>query len=92
LEDGKRVELIKTEKINGENVQISYIQECDAWFISSNNVSLLAASHSDLSMYREHRYSLVLLIADQWFSDAAKLTNEKLKQLKKLLIGYTAVG
>jgi hypothetical protein len=92
LADSKRVELIKTEKINGENAQVSYICECDGWIICSNKVSLLAANTNDLAMYSENRYHSALLIADQWFKDIAKLTNDKIFQLKKLLDRFTAVG
>jgi hypothetical protein len=53
---------------------------------------LLAANSNDLTIYREHRYHSALLIADQWFKDIAKLSNEKTSQLKKLLDGFTAVG
>lgn len=52
FEDGKRVELVKTEKVNGENAQVSYNYEYDAWVICSKNVSLLASSLQDLAMYR----------------------------------------
>jgi hypothetical protein len=51
FEDGKRVELVKTEKVNGENAQVSYNYEYDAWVICSKNVSLLASSLQDLAMY-----------------------------------------
>jgi hypothetical protein len=90
--DGKRVELIKTEKVSGKNVQISYIREYDGWIICSNYVSLLAVNSNDLELYNEQRYQFLLLIADQWFKDISKLPNNKVTQLKKLLDGFTAIG
>lgn len=57
------MELIKTEKINGENAQVSYNYEYDAWVICSKNVSLLASFPEDLAMYKEPRYHYALLIA-----------------------------
>lgn len=92
FEDGKRVELVKTEKVNGENAQVSYNYEYDAWVICSKNVSLLASSLQDLAMYRQQRYNYALLIAQQWFKLLKNMPKDKILQLKKLLDGYTAVG
>jgi hypothetical protein len=48
FESGKRVELLKTEKANGENAQVSYCYDLDAWVICSKNVSLVANCLEDL--------------------------------------------
>lgn len=45
-----------------------------------------------MSIYKESRYNYALLIAEQWFKDIANLKKEQIKELKKLLDGYTAVG
>ena len=57
------MELIKTEKVNGENAQVSYHYDFDAWVICSKNVSLLAATPQDLAKYEEVRYTYAIEIA-----------------------------
>lgn len=42
LLEGHRVEVVKTLKANGENVQVSWNQEVEAWVICSKNVALIA--------------------------------------------------
>lgn len=63
--DGHHVEIIKTLKANGENCQISWCPEADAWVIASKNVSLLARDMEDLGKYptKSVRYSFALLMA-----------------------------
>lgn len=92
FEAGNKLELIAAEKLNGENAQVSYNFEFDAWVICSKNVSILASSRDDIEMYKDGRYNYARLIADQWFKEIHNLTREETKNLKKLLDGYTAVG
>jgi hypothetical protein len=40
--DGHKVEVVKTLKANGENVQVSWNEEVQAWVICSKNVGLIA--------------------------------------------------
>ena len=40
--EGHKVEVLKTLKANGENVQVSYNKRVQAWVICSKNVGLLA--------------------------------------------------
>ena len=68
LKNNKRIELVKTEKINGENSQVSYFRPLDSWVICSKNVSVVASTLQDLNMYKENRYKFAILIAEQWFS------------------------
>ena len=90
--EGKKVELVKTEKVNGEHAQVSYSYDFDAWLICSKNVSVLAETVQDLSMYKGNRYKFAITIAQQWFSEIKNLSSEEIKNLKKLLDGYTIIG
>ena len=56
-------------KANGENAQVSYCEDADAWLIASKNVSLLARTKSDIKLYDRakdgdtDRYQYAKLIA-----------------------------
>ena len=39
--EGNQVEVIKTLKANGENVQVSWNPDIEAWIICSKNVGLV---------------------------------------------------
>ena len=41
IAEGDQVEVFKTLKANGENVQVSYSPETESWVISSKNVGML---------------------------------------------------
>lgn len=89
---GNRVEVIRTEKANGENAQVSYCYELDAWMICSKNVSLLAASLKDLDGYKEERYNYAREIGAEWFKIIGQLKKEHVPELKKTLDGFTIIG
>ena len=42
IKEGNKVEVLKTLKANGENVQVSWNDEIGAWVICSKNVALIA--------------------------------------------------
>ena len=42
--EGQRIEVLKTLKANGENVQVSWCSAVQSWCICSKNVALLAQS------------------------------------------------
>ena len=50
-------------KANGENCQVSYFEELDAWVIASKNVALLARSAKDIDYYEGERFNFARLIA-----------------------------
>lgn len=56
------VDIYKLLKANGENAQVSYCPQLDAWAISSKNVCMLARTPDDLQGY-EARYTFAKLIA-----------------------------
>lgn len=69
--EGHKVEAIKMLKANGENCQVSYVQEIDAWVISSKNVGLVARSVEDVELYAKKnsmRYSFSAMMARCWFT------------------------
>lgn len=52
LLEGSKVEVIKTLKANGENCQISWSPDLNAFVIASKNVSLVASSIEDVDLYK----------------------------------------
>ena len=53
IADGGTVEVLKTLKANGENVQVSYSAETDAWVVTSKNVAILVRNTDDVKKYEE---------------------------------------
>ena len=49
--EGSKVEVLKTLKANGENCQVSYSADLQAFVICSKNVSLVASSAEDIDLY-----------------------------------------
>ena len=67
---GRKIEVLKTLKANGENAQISWNPESNMWLIASKNVALAASSVEDLSKYSfKGRFKFALLIAHSWFNE-----------------------
>jgi len=52
LKSNKPIYIYKSEKANGENFQLSYLQEFSSWIIGSKNVSILASNRNDIDFYR----------------------------------------
>ncbi|CAI2365322.1 unnamed protein product [Moneuplotes crassus] len=91
------IEVIKSLKINGENAQISWVQQESAWCIASKNVGILANRVEDLKRYPHEegsRYKYALKIAHCWFKIIKKLGGKKISfaKLQKTLSGKTLVG
>ena len=49
--EGSEVEVLKTLKANGENVQVSWNQDSLSWVICSKNVALIAQTKADVEKY-----------------------------------------
>lgn len=52
FQEGRKVELIKTENIAGQNVQVSFHEKLDSWIIAEKTISVLASKIEDLSIYK----------------------------------------
>ena len=84
LSCGQQVEVMKTLKANGENVQVSYCKAVEGWIITSKNVALLARNKEDVKMYPAEdgsRYSFAVEMANVWFDKLATMTKEKKQEL-----------
>jgi hypothetical protein len=68
LKEGKTIEVLETLKANGENVQVSWNSDIEAWLIASKNVAIVARSYADIGLYKEPRYVFAALMAECWFS------------------------
>lgn len=65
--DGHRVQVFKTLKANGENVQVSWNQELGVWVICSKNVALIAKKREDINLYTDSRFQFAKEMAHVWF-------------------------
>ena len=90
LRKGHSIEVFQTEKANGENAQVSFVAELDAWVVCSKNVSILAKSATDIDLMASERFEYARKIAHTWF-DMLKGVKD-IDALKQLLAGHTAVG
>lgn len=91
------IEVVKSLKINGENAQISWVQQESVWCIASKNVGILANKVDDLKKYdskQGSRYNYAVKIARCWFRIIQKLGDKKisLAKLQQTLSGKTLVG
>lgn len=74
LAEGSKVEVLKTLKANGENVQVSFCKEVAAWIVTSKNVGLLARTKEDVAMYRTGgRFNFAIEMANVWFDKLASM-------------------
>lgn len=92
LKENKQVLVYKTVKENGTNVQVSYIEKCEAWLVASKNNSILIRSEEDIETYDRSEFNLVKIIAFEWMKILKKMNVETLNLLKKEANGLTLVG
>ncbi|KRX01501.1 hypothetical protein PPERSA_01404 [Pseudocohnilembus persalinus] len=105
--DGQEIEtiqIIRSEKANGENAQISYNKDIDQWVIGSKNVTIVCKNKVDIDKYKlkvenqgtkiqNSRYNFSYQIGVQWFYILERLAKEKIEDIKNFLgQGYTFVG
>jgi len=90
------ITLYKSQKLDGENVQIGFNKRLNAWVIGSRTASVIAREESQLKVFRAKRNSKLdvsILAAEIWFNIIkTKFTGEKLEELKKDLDGKNLVG
>jgi hypothetical protein len=87
---GFLIDVYVTEKANGENVQVSYLELLQKWMISSKNCSLVVSDPSEIDDFHNDRYKFTKSIAAQWFSILRTVKN--VENLKRYLNGRTLVG
>jgi len=95
LQNGYRVEAVRTLKANGENAQISWNSELGMWVFCSKNVALLAREEDDLEKYcgdTRSRYAFAYLISKAWFNKLNEMEASKIEELKADIDGKTMVG
>lgn len=97
IQDGYKVEAIRTLKANGENAQIAWNSELDVWIFCSKNVAMLVKTREDFDKYAvspdNMRYSFSRLIGEAWFDKLDEIQDPAvLEELKKDLDGKTLVG
>ena len=69
LMEGHRIEVLKTLKANGENVQVSWNSQVQAWVVCSKNVALIAQTreHANSNNYTAMRFAFAREMANVWF-------------------------
>ena len=94
--EGHSVEVLKTLKANGENVQVSWNQEVKAWVICSKNVALIAQTRKDIDKYQAPRFEFAREMAHVWFDKLQELEKKggakAIEELKKDIGGNTLIG
>jgi energy-coupling factor transporter ATP-binding protein EcfA2 len=96
---GNKIRIYYTEKANGENLQISFDNEFNAWIIGSKNVTIVVRDQNDIDWYKTQaeprdRYRYAVEFAELWF----QILNEKViktglySDLLKEITGYTLCG
>lgn len=90
--EGHKVEVIKTLKANGENVQVSWNSDIQAWIVCSKNVGLLAQKRADIAQYTESRFSFAKEMAHVWFDKLESYSEDVRTQLRNDLAGNTLIG
>ena len=86
ISKGGSVTVYKTEKANGENAQVAYYPQYDAWAISSKNVCALLRNEEDIKSYQnlaENRYDFAILIAQAWFNILKDKVGDKVEVFLK---------
>ncbi|KAF7458711.1 hypothetical protein HWI79_796 [Cryptosporidium felis] len=96
------IRIIATEKLDGENSQISYFEPSDQWIIGSKNVTLLCKDLKELqggNYYNGNRYLAAKKTGYAWFQilEEFKLHylenyESELYKLKNTLKGNTLLG
>ena len=92
---GGQVEVLKTLKANGENVQVSYNSQTEVWVICSKNVALVAQERKHISTYLGDRFLFAKEMAHVWFDKLEELETKapgSIESLKKDLNGNTLIG
>lgn len=79
LLEGHKVEVLKTLKANGENVQVSWCQAVESWVVCSKNVALVAKTkeHANSEAYSTPRFSFAVEMANVWFDKLASIEKER---------------
>lgn len=83
---------MKSLKANGENCQISWSADLEAFVISSKNVALVASSPEDVDLYKAVRYNFAQLMGYCWFRLISVLKKKDLEALKADMANKTWVG
>ena len=86
------VDVVKTQKANGENAQISYFWVLDAWIIASRTFSIIARSLEDLKNFDVPSSEVAELIAEEWFRVISEWPESKLNKFKNEVKGLTLIG
>ena len=87
-----KVQVLKTNKANGEMCQISYCKPLKAWIICSKNVAMPCRSMEDLHLFKGMRYSFSNEIGVVWFKLLKRMGVDKIKELSEYLSTRTILG
>lgn len=77
------VQVLKTNKANGEMCQISFCTALKAWIICSKNVAMPCRTVDDIKSFTGMRYSFSREIGLVWFKLVKRMGVEKVKELSE---------
>lgn len=70
IAEGGSVEVLKTLKANGENVQVSYFGPTNSWIVTSKNVAIMVRNQDDIELYDQKaesdRFAFAKEMAHVW--------------------------
>jgi len=92
--EGHEVEVLKTLKANGENVQVSWNANVQGWVVCSKNVALVARERAHIVLHKEDRFQFAREMAHVWFDslEAMQKSGKSIDELKADLNGNTLIG
>jgi hypothetical protein len=90
--EGHKVEAIRTLKANGENCQLSWQPDLQAWVICSKNVALIAKTIEDVQLYTHQRFNFCKLMAGCWFNRISSFGKKELASLQNDMSNVTFIG
>ena len=93
FQKGQKIRIHKLVKANGENAQVSWVKDLNAWLIASKNVSMVIKDENDIKSYLGDRYHFAKLISQQWMKIVERLQkNGLLNEFQEYLSNKTLIG
>jgi len=105
LNKGRKIVINRSEKANGENLQIAYESWTGRWIVASKNVTILVKDLNELSYYNDFktekdkesnetdRFHYVCMFATRWFKILETMKEKNLySEFIEIVDGFTLVG
>jgi hypothetical protein len=88
----ENIRIYDTEKLNGENVQISAVYN-EYWVIGTKNKTMMLRNAEDVAQIKyKHEHLITIQVAKLFFNYLNLLSEEKVAELKQYLQTHTLIG